>query len=578
MKLIIFTVLLFNINILANSDLLSELLDEGAAIRKEQYPVWQGGEYCPAIRTIKNREDLLNRAKLASKKLSKINQEQLSEKEQVDFEILKSYLTANLIGPFSQQSYLINIDHQSGYHLDYFRLTRRKEFVKKQDYHNYLACLDKFPDYTNNQIQYLKLGLNKGVRLSKVPLELFNSTLDNAQITFGKTSFLYRPFVKMSDNLSENEKNKLRSLALDKIKNKFMPHFLNFKSFFRTKYLNQLDNKVSISEIISPQYYKTAIKDMTSLDLDPDEIHQLGLKEVSRIKSEMIEVKNKANFSGTLKDFFKFLREDEQFYAKTEDELVKEVTYIMKLVDFKITSIFNKIPRTPYSFDLMPEEIAKTAPTAYASMRDKRDPNGLRTGIYTINSYDLKSRPLYNLRALTLHEAHPGHLFHGGLMDEMEDVHEFRKLYMDIAMGEGWGLYAESLGIEMGLYENPYDDFGRLNFEIWRAIRLVVDTGIHHKSWSRERAINYMLENSSIPKHDVITEIDRYIAWPGQALAYKTGELVIKNLRKEVKDHLGENFNIRQFHDAIFEFGELNLETLEKVIRKKFSLESPNIL
>ncbi len=306
------------------------------------------------------------------------------------------------------------------------------------------------------------------------------------------------------------------------------------------------------------------MRQYTTLDLSPEEIHQIGLAEVERIDKEMQEVIRKTGFQGNFAAFLQLLRTDPRFYAKTPDQLLKEAAWIAKRMDGKLPALFGKLPRVPYTVQPVPDHIAPK----YTSGRYVGSPEGsTQPGIYWVNTYMLESRPLYNLEALTLHEAVPGHHLQIALNKELSDLPEFRRFNYLSAFGEGWGLYSEWLGLEAGFYTDPYSNFGRLTYEMWRACRLVVDTGMHAKGWTRQQAIDYLASHTALPLHEVETEIDRYISWPGQALAYKMGELKIRELRAKAEAELGPKFDVRAFHDAVLANGPVPLPVLEEQIR-----------
>jgi len=294
-----------------------------------------------------------------------------------------------------------------------------------------------------------------------------------------------------------------------------------------------------------------------------DDIHSLGLNEVKRIRGEMQSIVNQLEYDGNINQFIQYLRTDKKFYAQTAEELIKQASYIAKKMDAKLPQLFNYLPRTPYGVEPVPESIAPKYTTGRYISPTKDD----QPGYYWVNTYALDKRPLYALTALTLHEAVPGHHLQISLAREMHDLPEVRRYTYISAFGEGWGLYSEFLGKEVGMYTDPYDEFGRLSYEMWRACRLVVDTGMHLKGWSRQRAIDFMLENTALSEHNVTTEIDRYISWPAQALSYKIGELTIKKLRGQAEQSLGDNFDIRAFHHAVLEHGSVPLSILEENIQ-----------
>jgi uncharacterized protein (DUF885 family) len=342
-----------------------------------------------------------------------------------------------------------------------------------------------------------------------------------------------------------------------------MPAYQKYYDFMVNRYQPLArDNIAATSLPNGKNYYQNRVEHYTTINITAEQVHQKGLAEVKRIRTEMDKIIAKLGFNGDFKAFIDFLRTDEQFYAKTSLELLKEASYIAKRMDAKLPSLFKTLPRTPYGVVKVPENIAPKYTTGRYSGPSRDD----QAGNYWVNTYRLDRRPLYALPALTLHEAVPGHHIQGSIAKEMKNVPLFRNRTYISAFGEGWGLYSEFLGIEAGIYETPYQDFGRLTYEMWRACRLVVDTGIHTKGWTRQQAIDYLANNTALSLHNVQTEIDRYISWPGQALSYKIGELTIKRLRKSAEDTLGEKFDLRDFHDQLLKNGSMPLNMLEKVI------------
>ena len=312
------------------------------------------------------------------------------------------------------------------------------------------------------------------------------------------------------------------------------------------------------------EFYRHRVQSFTTTDMTPDEVHQLGLAEVKRIRAEMDEVIREVGFEGDFAAFVEFLRTDPQFYATSEEQLMKEVSYVLKSMDGKLPLLFGKLPRMPYGIRPVPDYVAPRTTAAYYQQPTG---DGTKAGFYYVNTYDLKSRPLFNIEALSLHEAVPGHHLQLALQQELPDMPEFRRFTDFTAFVEGWALYSERLGLEAGFYEDPYSNFGRLTMEMWRACRLVVDTGMHYFGWTREQAIEFLTENSALAKHDIQAEVDRYISWPGQALAYKVGELKIRALRQHAEEQLGENFDLREFHDVVLSAGGVPMDILEENVR-----------
>ena len=340
-----------------------------------------------------------------------------------------------------------------------------------------------------------------------------------------------------------------------------MPAYREFLAFMVGEYMPKARATVGVSELSGgKEFYASRVRHFTTLDKTPEEIHTLGLEEVRRIRGEMETVIRQSGITGSFDEFLKFLRTDPRFYAKTPEELLRHAAWIAKEIDGKLPSLFGRLPRQPYGVEPVPAEIA---PKYTGGRYVPASLDGKRAGTYWVNTYALESRPLYVLESLTLHEAVPGHHLQMALAKEMADLPSFRRyLYID-AFGEGWGLYSERLGLEMGLYADPYSNFGRLTYEMWRACRLVVDTGLHAKGWTRQQAIDYLASNTALSLHECTTETDRYIAWPAQALAYKMGELKIRELRKKAEKSLGPRFDVRAFHDRLLSGGTVTLPILE---------------
>ena len=381
-----------------------------------------------------------------------------------------------------------------------------------------------------------------------------------------ESNYFYSPFKKLPDDITEIQRVSILIAAKNAIDKSVVPQFIRIKDFFEKEYYKKTRTTIGVSETPNgSKFYQNRINYYTTSEsYTADEIHQIGLKEVARIKKEMIKIIEELKFKGSFEEFFKFLRTDEQFYAKTPKELLMYARDISKRADEQLPRFFKTLPRKPYGVAPVPDAIAPkyTGGRYVGTSKNSTDP-----GYYWVNTYDLKSRTLYTIPALTVHEAVPGHHLQSALNNELGDsIPRFRRnLYLS-AYGEGWGLYTEFLADEMGIYTTPYEKFGKFTYEMWRACRLVVDTGLHAKGWSKEKAIDYMSKNTALSLHEVNTEIDRYISWPGQALSYKIGELKIRELRNKAKDQLNDKFDIREFHEKILEYGTVTLPTLERRI------------
>jgi uncharacterized protein (DUF885 family) len=377
-------------------------------------------------------------------------------------------------------------------------------------------------------------------------------------------SVFWKPFTAFPPGVPSAETERLRAAGREAIAKSVVPAYTSLLQFFTAEYRPGARETLGAYELPDGKaYYGWLVKHFTTLDTTPEEIHQIGLAEVDRIRREMDDVVKKTGFQGSFAQFLEFLRTDPRFYAKTPEELLKQAAWIAKRMDAKLPSLFGRLPRQPYGVEPVPDDLAPK----YTGGRYVGAPlDGRRAGTYWVNTYALETRPLYQLESLTLHEAVPGHHLQGALTKELEGLPPFRRYSYVNAFGEGWGLYSERLGIEAGFYQDPYSDFGRLSYEMWRAARLVVDTGIHAMGWTRQQAIDYMSERTALSRHEVTNEIDRYISWPGQALAYKMGEIKIRELRARAEKQLGEHFDVRAFHDAVLANGSVPLDVLEQQI------------
>ena len=453
----------------------------------------------------------------------------------------------------------------AGFHMDVGYVVSSTRFESIDDYRDYLARLSALPGYLEQNRVNMELGLEAGFTQPREIMENILVSFD-AQVTeSAETHPLYAPFRNMPDFMSADDQQRLRDEGRRLLMEKVIPAYADVRDFMRERYVPNARTTLGASELPDGKaYYAALVRYYTTLDsATPDNIHERGLREVARIREEMNSVIADTGFDGGFDEFLEFLRTDPQFYAKTPEELLMRAAWIAKKTDGRLPAYFGKLPRQPYSVDPVPDEIAAN----YTAGRYvPAPPGGPRGGQYWVNTHALETRALYQLVALSLHEGVPGHHLQGALAYEVEDAPRFRQQFYPHAYGEGWGLYAEKLGVEMGMYETPYDHFGRLSYEMWRACRLVIDTGIHAKGWTREQAVDYLASNTALSMHEVGTEIDRYIAWPGQALAYKIGELTLWDLRHEAEAALGDAFDIRDFHDVVLTSGGVPLELLKSMV------------
>lgn len=499
------------------------------------------------------------------KELSGIDKAQLERSEQISLLIQQRRLQ-NYVDQYSFNAHFMPLTAESGFHSDLAFLPRASRFKNLMDYQNYLVRLEQFPRYFEQQIYWMQKGLNTGFMQPKVVLMGFEDSVKAFIHGSAQESVFYTPFKDFKDtNTTASQQQTLREQASLIISKKVFNAYQRFYDFLINEYIpNSKQNIAAKSLPNGAAFYQNRSNFYTTTNMSVDDIHALGLSEVKRIRGEMQSIVNQLEYDGNINQFIEYLRTDKRFYAQSADELIKQASYIAKKMDAKLPLLFNYLPRTPYGVEPVPESIAPKYTTGRYISPTRDD----QPGYYWVNTYALDKRPLYALTALTLHEAVPGHHLQISLSREMQDLPDVRRYTYISAFGEGWGLYSEFLGKEVGMYQDPYDEFGRLSYEMWRACRLVVDTGMHIKGWSRQRAIDFMLENTALSKHNVTTEIDRYISWPAQALSYKIGELSIKKLRAQAEQALGDNFDIRTFHHPVLKHGSVPLFVLEENIQQ----------
>ncbi len=431
----------------------------------------------------------------------------------------------------------------------------------EEDYERYLSRLKALPAYLERHTENMRIGIAEGFVQPREIMPGVMTTFELLAETPAEDHALGAPLKNLPPSIGEKAARRIVRDGDRLMRDEVLPAYRRLLAFMREQYLPAARDVVGVSATPDgAAHYAQLVKFYTSRDdVTADEIHELGLKEVARIQREMDEVIARADFDGDRAAFIEFLRTDPKFYAESPEALLREAAWIAKDVDGKLPKLFGRLPRQPYSVEPVPAAIAPNYTSGrYVGAALDAD----RGGQYWVNTYDLKMRPLFELPALTLHEAMPGHHLQNALAAEMENVPAFRRDFYAHAYGEGWGLYSEKLGLELDVYQTPYDDFGRLSFEMWRAARLVIDTGLHSKGWTRQQAIDYLASNTALSMRNVRAEIDRYIAWPGQALAYKIGELTILELRARAEEELGEDFNIRAFHDAVLSAGATPLDIL----------------
>lgn len=497
-------------------------------------------------------------------RLDVIDRGSLSDEDQLNYDIFQVQIK-NSINSYEQNHHLLPLNGWWDYHSVIADLPNRIPLNSVEDYENYISRLEQFDDYNSGYIQRMEKGITEGVLRPKAVFEDYLASIETNIKEDVKESSLFEPFNNFPDRISSEDRSRLIESGELVLETVVMPEFLRLRDFLRDEYIPGSTDEIGISEIEGgAEYYRYLVEQYTTLSLSPDEIHQTGLDEVDRIRREMMVIIDETGFGNDFDGFVNFLRTDSQFYAETAEELMKETAFVLKKMDGKLPELFNTLPRLPYGIMEIPAHLAPRTATAYYS-RGAAD--GTWAGFYAVNTHNLNSRPLYEVEALSLHEGVPGHHLQIALQQELEDLPKFRTVAGFTAYTEGWALYSERLGIEVGFYEDPYSNFGRLSYEMWRALRLVVDTGIHQKGWSRDEAIDFMATNSALSLHNIRSEVNRYIFWPGQALAYKIGEIKIRELRKMAEEEMGDNFDIREFHDAVLLSGSVPLNVLDDNIR-----------
>jgi uncharacterized protein (DUF885 family) len=495
--------------------------------------------------------------------LDAIDRDKLSEENRINLTILRGQVQ-NSVDEYVFNTHYMPLTSEYGFHSSLSFMISSSDYTKAKDYQLYLAKLQQIPRYFTQNIGWMRKGLEVGLTQPKAVLEGYQDSITAYIVDDATKSEFYKPFLNNTAGLSDSEFAALQKQAQTIIKEQVIPAYQGYLTFFNNEYQPGARTEIGISSTPNGKaFYENRARYYTTTDMTPKEIHELGLQEVARIRAEMEKIIEQVGFEGSFADFVHFLRTDPQFYAKTPEELLKEASYIAKKMDAQLPKLFHTLPRMPYGVAPVPASIAPKYTTGRYSGSRRDD----QAGYYWVNTYALDKRPLYVLEALTLHEAVPGHHLQISLNAELESLPSYRRNAYLSAFGEGWGLYSEFLGIEAGFYQDPYSDFGRLTYEMWRAARLVVDTGMHMYGWSRERAMQFMSENTALSLHNVKTETDRYISWPAQALSYKIGELTIKRLRHEAEQALGQDFDIREFHHQILRHGSVPMSVLEEQIQ-----------
>jgi uncharacterized protein (DUF885 family) len=555
--LLIFVLLgIFSFKPSSDSDKLNAIIEKYEAERDYDFEVYESVE-----NTAKYYQEEADFAKILKGELETVSEEDLSKTEQISKNLLL-FVLQDKIDENSFKMYLNTITNENAFHLNLSRMGNRT-LDNKKEVTSYLKRLDDLPKRVDYNINLLRAAIKQGMAQPRAVFNNYDDTYNKHIVSDPTKSEFYKPFLNLPESFSANLKDSIIKVATVSVQKNAVDQYKKIKSFFKDEYFPNTRKGLGISTIPNGKaFYQNRINFYTtSTQYTADDIHQIGLSEVARIKAEMQTIIDDLGFKGNFADFIEFLRTDEQFYPKTADELMMFARDIAKRIDAELPKFFKTLPRKPYGVVPVPADLAPN----YTGGRYSGSYSETTAGFYWVNTYNLPSRTLYTIPALTAHEAVPGHHLQISLNNELpKTIPAFRRgLYLS-AFGEGWGLYSEYLAEEMGIYTTPYEKFGQLTYEMWRACRLVVDTGVHAKGWTRQQVIDYMSQNTALSIHEVTTETDRYISWPGQAISYKIGEIKIRELRKKAKKALGEKFDIREFHEVILEEGTVTLAIMEK--------------
>jgi uncharacterized protein (DUF885 family) len=492
-------------------------------------------------------------------KIAAIDRNSLSTADQLNYDLFKKRYEKSFEG-YQFRRFLVPLNQRGGIQTqDELADSLRFETVK--DYEDWIARMQAFPALMDQTITLMREGIKERMVHPKVIMERLPAQIDKQIVSDPTESGFYKPFQHFSPEISTADRQRLAEQAKQAIAQHVVPAYKKFKEFFVKEYLPGCFDQVGVWQVPhGEELYAFEVRQYTTTDLSPEQVHQIGLKEVARIRAEMEQIRKQTGFQGTREEFFNFLRTDPRFFYKSPEDLFEAYKALAKTIDPNLVRIFRTLPREPYGVEAIP---AVAAPDTTAAYYRPGAADGSRAGTYFVNLYKPDTRPKWEMMALTLHESVPGHHLQIARAHELGELPMFRRFGEYTAFTEGWGLYAESLGNDMGLYSDPYSKFGQLTYDMWRAVRLVVDTGIHAEHWTREQAIQYFMDNAPKARLDIVNEVDRYIAWPGQALAYKIGELKIQGLRTRAHQQLGAKFDLKAFHDVVLGSGPLPLDILE---------------
>jgi uncharacterized protein (DUF885 family) len=538
-----------------NPDGFTEVADTTLSESEDNSPVFQDVSIEALQRNNKQLSRFLER-------LHVIDESALATQDNISYRLFGRMLM-DRIEAFELGDHLVPLDGWWDFHASFAETPVQSIFSNTKDYEQYIKRLNGYGDHTDQYITRMRSAIEVGWIRPKVVLEKYIPTIE-ALVTTTEESLFSKPFDQFPASIPDSAQSRLREVGLNAVNEVVIPAYDRFARFMRDEYWVAAPENIAISNLNGgKEYYEHLVRHYTTLNITPDEVHQIGLDEVARIRQEMDEAIAVTDFEGTFEEFVHFLRKDPRFYATSEEELLQYTSLILKRMDGELPRLFKRLPRNPYGIREIPDHIAPRMTTAYYSGGAA---DGTRAGYYYVNTYDLASRPFYEVEALSFHEAVPGHHLQLTLQQELGELPKFRQQSGFTVFVEGWALYSERLGLELGFYQDPYSNFGRLTYEMWRALRLVVDTGMHFKGWGRQEAIDFMAANSALTILNITNEVDRYIFWPGQSLAYKTGEIKIRQLRKLAEEKLGENFDVREFHEVVLRNGSITLEVLEEEV------------
>ena len=572
-KLILLFAICLSFNIFAgeDSEIFQTLYTKEWEFRVNEFPYLarrNGSKEKAGLITHVSEKDQLRRYEYWKQirfELAAISCDKLEREECINYRMFERQIH-QFLANYETKAYLIPFNSDSGFYMSWTRWGDDSDIISAEDYRDYLSRLKALPIVMDEYIALMREGLRTGMSQPRVILAGREEPIRKQLVESPEQSSFFKPFLHMDEDISGEERQALMAQARTAVMEGVVPAYERLLDFFEDEYFANARTTLGASSL--PQgkrFYDEQIYLYATVDMTAEEIHQLGLSEVARIRAEMETIIEELEFEGDFAAFIQFLRTDPQFYAKTPRELLAEASYFAKKIDGRLPQLFGKLPRQPYGVAPVPDNIAPF----YTAGRYVGSPlTAHKGGYYWVNTYALESRTLYTLPALTLHEAMPGHHLQIALAMEQGEQPDFRRNDYISAYGEGWALYAEKLGIEMNIYETPYEDFGRLTYEMWRACRLVIDTGVHAKGWSRQQALDYLSGNTALSIHEITTEIDRYISWPAQALSYKLGEYTIWQLRREAESRLGADFDLRDFHDFMLALGSVPLEILKDEIKR----------